>query len=429
AYLACINYTDTCVGVLLDALRKSKYAENTIVIFWGDHGWHLGEKLRYKKFTPWEEACRMPLVIKVPGMTKENSRCKVPVNLMDLYPTITELCGLPDNTNNEGESLLPLLINPNSNQNSISWTTQDGQSMRNDNFRYIRRTTGEELYDHRVDEMEWENLVENPLYTSAKTRMSYLADSLMFQLTSEPRTPIRRNKIPGVMQAEKFDRGGEGVGYHDSDATNKGGKLRKAEGVDIQASNDVGGGFSVSSTSADEWLAFTTDSIKPGKYFLQARIISSQSGGTIEAILNDKMISSISIPLSTTWKTISSDTLTLTYGNKADLRFRFSNSGFTVNYFEFVKVGELPTALPKLRNNTTIIYPNSTNGTLYLNVFEFDTDMTVSLITLTGKLLWKSGKISESVEIPVDPSWPDGVVLALIQGKNKSEVQKVIIRK
>jgi len=251
----------------------------------------------------------------------------------------------------------------------------------------------------------------------------------MFQLTSEPRTPIRKNIIPGVLQAEKFDRGGEGVGYHDSNSTNTGGKYRNSEGVDIQASTDVGGGFCVNSTTANEWLAFTTDTIKPGKYFLQARVLSTQNGGTIDAILNEQTITSIAVPVTSEWQTISSDTLTLKQGNKEDLRFRFSKSGFTINYFEFVKVGELPTALPKLRNNTNIIYPHSSNGILYLNVFEFDTDMTVSLISLTGKVLWKSGKITESVEIPVDPSWPDGIVLALIQGKNKSEVQKVIIRK
>jgi arylsulfatase A-like enzyme len=91
SYLACINFADTCVGVVLNALSESKFADNTIIVLWGDHGWHLGEKLQYKKFTLWEESCRMPLIIKVPGMTRPGHRCEAVVNLLDHYPTLTEL--------------------------------------------------------------------------------------------------------------------------------------------------------------------------------------------------------------------------------------------------------------------------------------------------------------------------------------------------
>ncbi len=401
AYLDCINYTDTCVGVLLDALRNSKYAENTIVIFWGDHGWHLGEKLRYKKFTPWKEACRMSLVLKVPGNIKGNCLCKVPI---DLYPTITELCGLPDNTNNEGESLLPLLMNPDNKQSSLTWTIQDGQSVRNEYFRYIQPTSGEELFDHSVNDMEWEILVNNLLYAFIKNCMSYMTDCLKFQLNLEPCTPIRKNKIPDVMHAEKFVRGGKRVGYHDSNSTNTGGKYRNSEVVDIHASSDGGSRFCVNSTTANEWLAFISDTIMPGKYFLQTWVLNTQSGGTIEATLNEQTNTSISVPVTPEWQTITSDTLTLKYGNKTYLQFRFSKSGFTINYFEFEKIGKLPTGLPKTKNNTTIINPNSAIGTIYLNVFEFDADLTVSLITVNGKVPWKSGKITEAVEIFIDSS-------------------------
>ena len=175
AYLACINYADSCIGVVLDALAKSKYADNTIVVLWGDHGWHLGEKLRYKKFTLWEEATRMPLIIKVPGMTNPGSRCGRTVNLLDVYPTITELAGVPKNTTNEGRSIVPLLKNTDKKWNYPSQTTmgKDRHAVRDERYRYIRYQDGaEELYDHKVDSMEWNNLANNPKYNKIKARLS-----------------------------------------------------------------------------------------------------------------------------------------------------------------------------------------------------------------------------------------------------------------
>jgi len=175
AYLACINYADTCIGVVLDALAKSKYADNTIVILWGDHGWHLGEKLRYKKFTLWEEATRMPLIIMVPGMTKPGSRCERTVNLLDLYPTITELAGVAPNKANEGRSIVPLLKNVNRKWDYPSQTTmgKDRHAVRNERYRYIRYQDGaEELYDHQVDSLEWNNLAGNLKYDKIKKELS-----------------------------------------------------------------------------------------------------------------------------------------------------------------------------------------------------------------------------------------------------------------
>ncbi|WP_372647268.1 sulfatase [Draconibacterium sp.] len=175
AYLACINYADACVGVVLDALAKSKYAENTIVVLWGDHGWHLGEKLRYKKFTLWEEACNMPLIFKVPGVTEAGSRCNNPVSLMDLYPTLSELCGLPINPENEGNSIVPLLSNVNTNWDKPALTTLgfNRHTVRNKKWRYTKYQDGaEELYNHENDPLEWKNLANDPQYNSVKHEMS-----------------------------------------------------------------------------------------------------------------------------------------------------------------------------------------------------------------------------------------------------------------
>ena len=106
AYLASCYYTDTLVGRLLDALDASEYKDNTIICFWTDHGWHLGEKEHWRKFALWEDATRTPMIFVAPGVTKPNQRCDQPVNLIDIYPTLNELCGLPKIDALDGQSLV-----------------------------------------------------------------------------------------------------------------------------------------------------------------------------------------------------------------------------------------------------------------------------------------------------------------------------------
>jgi len=113
AYYAATSYSDANVGKLLNALDTYGLRENTIVLLSGDHGWHLGEKQHWRKFALWEEATRTPFFVSVPGMTKSNSKCDQPVTLLDIYPTLAELCGLKPVDKLDGESLVPLLKDPN----------------------------------------------------------------------------------------------------------------------------------------------------------------------------------------------------------------------------------------------------------------------------------------------------------------------------
>lgn len=165
AYLANIAYADDCVGVILDALERSPYKDNTIVVLWSDHGWHVGEKLRYKKSTLWEETARMPLIVKVPGLPV--GRSVRPVNLIDLYPTLLDLAGLPEKDGLDGRSFVPVLKNPD-----VTWDypgltcSKWGDSLRSERWRYILRGTEEELYDHDNDPNEWTNLADHPEYQS-----------------------------------------------------------------------------------------------------------------------------------------------------------------------------------------------------------------------------------------------------------------------
>ncbi|MBL8296685.1 MAG: sulfatase [Bryobacterales bacterium] len=166
-YLASIAFMDAMLGRVLDAFDRSSHAQNTAVVLWSDHGWHLGEKLHWRKFSLWEEATRNVLTISAPGVTKANQRCGRPVTLLDLYPTLSELCGLQPNPRVEGHSLMPLLKNPQAAWDRPAVTTylKDNHSVRSERWRYIRYSDGkEELYDHREDPQEWRNLAEQPAY-------------------------------------------------------------------------------------------------------------------------------------------------------------------------------------------------------------------------------------------------------------------------
>jgi len=177
AYLACIKLVDDNLGRILDAYDRSPEKDNTIIVLWSDHGWHLGEKEHWRKFTLWEESTRVPLVIVAPGITAPGSICDAPVSLLDLYPTLVELCGLPERKNLDGHSLIQLLRNPSTKWNHVAVTLNGfkNASVRDSRWRYISYCDGtEELYDHKVDPNEWNNLAGNPEYDSVKKRLDAL---------------------------------------------------------------------------------------------------------------------------------------------------------------------------------------------------------------------------------------------------------------
>jgi arylsulfatase A-like enzyme len=172
AYLACISFIDVQVGRVLDALDASKYAENTIIVFYGDHGWHLGEKRHWSKSTLWEESTRAPLMIVAPGI--KPGRCNSPVSFLDIYPTLVELAGLEPKTGLDGQSLVPLMKDPDAKWERPALTThgKGNHSLRSKRWRYtIYSDGGEELYDHSKDEMEWVNLANDPAYAKVKEEM------------------------------------------------------------------------------------------------------------------------------------------------------------------------------------------------------------------------------------------------------------------
>ena len=175
AYLASVSFADAMVGQLLDALDRSGRADNTIIVLWSDHGWHLGEKLRWRKSTVWEESTRVPFIVVAPGVTTSGSLSDRAVSLMDIYPTLTELAGLETPGHVEGTSLVPLIIDQDAPWEHVALSTFGymNHAVRSDRYRYIRYYDGsEELYDHDADPQEWINLAADPDFSDIKNRLA-----------------------------------------------------------------------------------------------------------------------------------------------------------------------------------------------------------------------------------------------------------------
>jgi arylsulfatase A-like enzyme len=160
-YQAAASFADAQIGRLLDALDATPLGRETVVVLWSDHGYQLGEKESWEKFTLWEKATRVPFIVVAPGVATSNTICPRPVSLLDLYPTLVELCDLSAADSLEGRSLVPLLrdVNAKWDRPAVMTYLQGNHAIRTDRWRYIRYANGdEELYDVASDPHEWTNL-------------------------------------------------------------------------------------------------------------------------------------------------------------------------------------------------------------------------------------------------------------------------------
>ena len=194
AYLASVSFVDHCVGIVLDALEKSPHADNTVIVLWSDHGFHLGEKQHWAKRTLWEESTRIPLLFVGPGI-KPGEACREPASLLDIYPTLVELCGLPANSHLEGISLAPQLKDPKAPRDEPAITSSyfGNHAIRTRDWRLISYEDGAmELYDHRSDPDEFHNLANDPAHR--KTR-DELARWLPKKAAPEFKTKSERSRV------------------------------------------------------------------------------------------------------------------------------------------------------------------------------------------------------------------------------------------
>lgn len=185
AYLACVSYVDAQVGRLLDALERLGVAERTLVVFTSDHGWHLGEHGLWHKRSLFEESARVPLVIYLPGARANGQSTASLVELLDLYPTLVDLCGLPPRGDLPGVSLRPLLDDPRVTLHEAAFTEARrgpqaehwGRSVRTARWRcteWDQGRSGLELYDHESDPREYTNLADDPRHAETLSRLRAL---------------------------------------------------------------------------------------------------------------------------------------------------------------------------------------------------------------------------------------------------------------
>jgi len=197
AYLAAVSYCDAQIGRLLEALEKSKYGNNTIIIFVSDHGWHLGEKEHWAKSALWRQATRVPFIWVVPGVTKAGTQCDRAVDTTSIFPTVCELAGVPIPKHAEGISIKPLLAKPNTEwkQPAITTFLQNNHAITTEDWRYIRYADGsEELYDQKKDPNEWSNQADKAELASVKKDLAKFLPTVNAQPVAQKENAAPKSK-------------------------------------------------------------------------------------------------------------------------------------------------------------------------------------------------------------------------------------------
>jgi len=192
-YLACTSYADAMLGRVLTALKESPYADNTIVVLWSDQGFHHGEKGHWGKHTLWQRTAHVPFIWSGPGLAR-NAKVDATVSLIDMYPTLLDLCGLQPVEKLEGKSLATVLANPATATDRdvyLPYLDPGGYAITNQQWRYIHYSDGtEELYDSRKDPNEWDNLAAKAELAPIKQKLRASAPKT-FAPPATPRTQLR----------------------------------------------------------------------------------------------------------------------------------------------------------------------------------------------------------------------------------------------
>lgn len=211
AYYAAISFADAQIGRLLAALDRLHLRDKTVIVFWSDHGYHLGEHGLWMKQSNFEESARAPLIIAGPGIKHAPYGCEKPVELLDIYPTLAGLCGLPKPKEAQGYSLRPLLENPDAEWNHPAYTQVQrgpipGHSVRTERYRYVEWANGKEgaqLYDHEHDPNELNNLINDKRSAKIVAQMKALVQKNWPADSYSNHVPGKQGKGGGKKKGKK----------------------------------------------------------------------------------------------------------------------------------------------------------------------------------------------------------------------------------
>jgi hypothetical protein len=349
AYLACISLADHNVGVVLDALENSVYKDNTIVVFVGDHGWHLGEKDRWSKFAVYDQANHTTLVIYDPQAGGNGSVCSKVVSMQDLYPTLIELAGLPPKTDIEGRSLLPLLNDPSRSDwdYPVLMTYSSTDYIKTNQFRFVNDGTSSQLYNIAIDPHEWDNLYGLPgsgvivdMLKGKIDSMKQIGFGLKSKLLSGYSFTPAERIIPGIIEAEDYDEGAGGQVYFDQTQTNSGGQYRN-DGVDIFVTDDLTGAFHVEMETG-EWMQYTISDVAKGIYDISARVRNpGASPARMVIMINDEKAGEITIPQGSSWSDLGLEQVNIDFQGYIRLKVLAEDNGIQFNYLKFTKIQDV----------------------------------------------------------------------------------------
>ena len=356
AYLANMAYADFNVGIVLDALEQSGRANNTIVLFMGDHGWHLGEKKMWKKSFAWEHASHTTLIIYDPSANGNGRTSSKVVGLQDLYPTLVELCGLPRNNKVEGTSLVPLLNNPNlgSWNNAVLSKIRDTEYIRTQNWKFVEEGNNSQLYNALTEINEHNNLYGRSQYNGVVASLRFKMDSLKQlgqDIINGGPTPGGSTPIPGTVQAESF-----------------------ASQSGVQTENCSEGGLNVGWIDNGDWMDYDVDAASSGEYKVEFRVAALNSAIKFNLKKGSSVLTTVSSTATggwQTWKTVSKN-INLSAGEQT-LRVQATGGGWNLNWIKFTKVTSTPPSGDAPIGKTITLTGNngnyvcSENGTTAMN--------------------------------------------------------------
>ena len=305
AYLAGISYADYNVGIVLDALENSPHKDNTVIVFLGDHGWHLGEKSIWDKAHHYQRAYHTSFVIYDPSAEGNGTKCLKPVSLQDLYPTLVEIAGLEPKTDIEGESLVPLLADPQDPMWSrpVIMTNRGNTALRTEEYRLFEHPREAQLYRVDVDPWEFHNLYSQPGYGSIVdslndhiAQINQVGQDLKAKLNNNYQFTPSLNILPGIVEGENYDEGVNKHTYFDKSSGNAGAEFR-GDNVDIYSEPGASNGYFLGELEDEEWLNYTLYNTPSALYHISFRIsnVNVSPGQQIEVFLGTKSLGVVPI--------------------------------------------------------------------------------------------------------------------------------------